>query len=473
MRRRAIGPAVLVVLLVLLFLPLALGRSLWLRDALTFTYPLKAYLRARHGRGRVGAVEPAARPRPPVRRRGAAGRLLSARPRAPPRALSARRRSLLRRCTRSSPRSACAPGCARAASTSWARPSPARCSRSRATSSPSSSAAAPTPSAPPGCRGRCPSRLAGAHRRLVGAHGPRRRSRGGLVRRRARPRRGGDARRAQARARRRRRAGWRWRSRWRRCSSAPRSRSRASAGRAACRSSTRSTSRFPRCAWSSWRGRARSAPRYGADWLVHPLYDEGTGQAYQPFAAGIYVGLATPLLALAALVARAATRRAGAIARSPPSAPWRSCSRSGGTRRCSPPGSAWRPARACSAIPRSTSSSTTLVGCALAARGLGRAARGAAARARRRRRRARGAARRRAVGRARRRPLLRRASSAASSTAPSPSSVTSSPPAPATRWSSRWSRSCPSRWPRAAACRRAAPSWRWPRSSSPICSRSR
>lgn len=51
-------------------------------------------------------------------------------------------------------------------------------------------------------------------------------------------------------------------------------------------------------------------PRYGADWLVHPLYDEGTGQGYEPFAAGIYVGLATPLLALAALVRRRdATRR--------------------------------------------------------------------------------------------------------------------------------------------------------------------
>jgi len=51
-------------------------------------------------------------------------------------------------------------------------------------------------------------------------------------------------------------------------------------------------------------------PRYGADWLVHPLYDEGSGLGYEPFAAGIYVGLATPLLALAALVRRRdATRR--------------------------------------------------------------------------------------------------------------------------------------------------------------------
>ena len=45
-------------------------------------------------------------------------------------------------------------------------------------------------------------------------------------------------------------------------------------------------------------------PRYGADWLVHPLYDEGSGSAYEPFAAGIYVGLATPLFAFAALLRR-------------------------------------------------------------------------------------------------------------------------------------------------------------------------
>ncbi|HEX6839540.1 MAG TPA: hypothetical protein VF334_23345, partial [Polyangia bacterium] len=51
-------------------------------------------------------------------------------------------------------------------------------------------------------------------------------------------------------------------------------------------------------------------PRYGADWLVHPLYDEGTGEAYQPFAAGIYVGLATPLLALAAIWRRRDATRA-------------------------------------------------------------------------------------------------------------------------------------------------------------------
>ncbi|HEY2744510.1 MAG TPA: hypothetical protein VGL86_07800, partial [Polyangia bacterium] len=50
-------------------------------------------------------------------------------------------------------------------------------------------------------------------------------------------------------------------------------------------------------------------PRYGADWLVHPLYDEGSGQAYEPWSAGIYVGLATPLLALAAVVGRDTRRR--------------------------------------------------------------------------------------------------------------------------------------------------------------------
>jgi hypothetical protein len=55
-------------------------------------------------------------------------------------------------------------------------------------------------------------------------------------------------------------------------------------------------------------------PRYGADWLLHPLYDEGTGWAYEPWSAGIYVGLATPLLALAALVGRDARRRERALA---------------------------------------------------------------------------------------------------------------------------------------------------------------
>ncbi|HEX8953054.1 MAG TPA: hypothetical protein VF945_14465, partial [Polyangia bacterium] len=55
-------------------------------------------------------------------------------------------------------------------------------------------------------------------------------------------------------------------------------------------------------------------PRYGADWLLHPLYDEGTGAAYQPFSAGIYVGLATPLLALAAFVRKRDTTRGREIA---------------------------------------------------------------------------------------------------------------------------------------------------------------
>jgi len=56
--RRAIGPAVLVALLVALFLPLALGRSLWLRDLLTFTYPLKAYLRERLAAGELALWNP-------------------------------------------------------------------------------------------------------------------------------------------------------------------------------------------------------------------------------------------------------------------------------------------------------------------------------------------------------------------------------------------------------------------------------
>lgn len=58
MLRRAIGPAVLVALLVALLLPLALGRSLWLRDLLTFTYPLKAYLRERLASGELALWNP-------------------------------------------------------------------------------------------------------------------------------------------------------------------------------------------------------------------------------------------------------------------------------------------------------------------------------------------------------------------------------------------------------------------------------
>jgi hypothetical protein len=56
--RRAIGPAVLVALLVALLLPIALGRSLWLRDLLTFTYPLKAYLRERLAAGELALWNP-------------------------------------------------------------------------------------------------------------------------------------------------------------------------------------------------------------------------------------------------------------------------------------------------------------------------------------------------------------------------------------------------------------------------------
>ena len=45
-------------------------------------------------------------------------------------------------------------------------------------------------------------------------------------------------------------------------------------------------------------------PYYAERWPIHALYDEGTGVAYEPWSAGIYVGLATPLLALAALARR-------------------------------------------------------------------------------------------------------------------------------------------------------------------------
>jgi hypothetical protein len=45
-------------------------------------------------------------------------------------------------------------------------------------------------------------------------------------------------------------------------------------------------------------------PYYAEDWPIHALYDEGSGVAYEPWSAGIYLGLATPLLALAALVRR-------------------------------------------------------------------------------------------------------------------------------------------------------------------------
>ncbi|HEY7954378.1 MAG TPA: hypothetical protein VII38_03760 [Polyangia bacterium] len=52
----------------------------------------------------------------------------------------------------------------------------------------------------------------------------------------------------------------------------------------------------------AWPG-AFGAP-YSPDWFVHALVDEGTGQSYQPWAAGIYLGLATPWLALAQLTSK-------------------------------------------------------------------------------------------------------------------------------------------------------------------------
>jgi hypothetical protein len=48
---------------------------------------------------------------------------------------------------------------------------------------------------------------------------------------------------------------------------------------------------------------------YSREWLVHGLYDEGSGLDYEPWSAGVYVGLATPLLALAAIVSRQRSRR--------------------------------------------------------------------------------------------------------------------------------------------------------------------
>lgn len=51
-----------------------------------------------------------------------------------------------------------------------------------------------------------------------------------------------------------------------------------------------------------WPG-AYGAP-FTAGWFVHALVDEGTGSGYEPLAAGIYVGLATPILAAWAVVRR-------------------------------------------------------------------------------------------------------------------------------------------------------------------------
>ncbi|MGZ3442407.1 MAG: hypothetical protein ACXVDD_22960, partial [Polyangia bacterium] len=56
--RRALGPAVLVALCALLLSPLAFDHSLWLRDTLSFTYPLKAYLRERMLAGELALWNP-------------------------------------------------------------------------------------------------------------------------------------------------------------------------------------------------------------------------------------------------------------------------------------------------------------------------------------------------------------------------------------------------------------------------------
>jgi hypothetical protein len=56
--RRAIGPAVLVLVIVLLLLPLLMGRSFWLRDILLYTYPMKAYLRERLASGELALWNP-------------------------------------------------------------------------------------------------------------------------------------------------------------------------------------------------------------------------------------------------------------------------------------------------------------------------------------------------------------------------------------------------------------------------------
>ena len=47
---------------------------------------------------------------------------------------------------------------------------------------------------------------------------------------------------------------------------------------------------------------------YTPGWFVSPLVDEGLGVGYSPLATGIYLGLATPLLAVAALVSHRRTR---------------------------------------------------------------------------------------------------------------------------------------------------------------------
>jgi hypothetical protein len=62
----------------------------------------------------------------------------------------------------------------------------------------------------------------------------------------------------------------------------------------------------------AWPG-AFGAP-YSSDWLLHRLYDEGTGLDYEPWSAGVYVGLATPLLVLVALARPHRSRREIALA---------------------------------------------------------------------------------------------------------------------------------------------------------------
>jgi hypothetical protein len=47
---------------------------------------------------------------------------------------------------------------------------------------------------------------------------------------------------------------------------------------------------------------------YTSTWFISPLVDEGLGGGYSPFDAGVYVGLATPVLALAAVVSKRRSR---------------------------------------------------------------------------------------------------------------------------------------------------------------------
>src|SRR5436309_12043641 len=56
--RRALGPVVLVTLVLLFLLPIFLSRSFWLRDMVVFHYPLKAYLRSRLAVGELASWNP-------------------------------------------------------------------------------------------------------------------------------------------------------------------------------------------------------------------------------------------------------------------------------------------------------------------------------------------------------------------------------------------------------------------------------